>query len=68
MRIDRIFAFAALLSLSAFAAPSTYGEDLKMSNKAWKNHYLGRLICALPNHVEVAADYKIFGAKLELIN
>lgn len=62
MRIDRIFAFAAPLSLSAFAATSTYGEDSKMSNKALKNQDFGRLILALPNNVEVAADYKIFGA------
>ncbi|MDD2154593.1 T6SS immunity protein Tli4 family protein [Pseudomonas putida] len=67
MRIKSLFALA-LLSLYALAATPTYGEDIKMSGTAWKNHYFGRLMLALPLNAEIAADYKLFDAKLELIS
>lgn len=67
MQIKKFFALA-ILSLYTFAATPTYGEDINMSNAVWKKHYFGRLMLALPINVEIAADYKLFDAKLDLIS
>lgn len=39
-----------------------------MSNNDWNTHYFGRFEISLPRKSEIAADYKLFNEKIELIS
>ncbi|MFF5864590.1 T6SS immunity protein Tli4 family protein [Pseudomonas sp. NPDC012596] len=60
-----------LTALCAFSSSQSIAADhmdSHLENQNWKTHYFGRFSLSLPKDSEISADYKIFGANIELIS